>query len=341
MTDTPALKIDGYAHISPQRYTEALKKEFPGFYRQILGITPPLFDMEARFRVMDAFAPLAQVLTVGPVPPLEHFADPRRAVALARLANDEMAELVARHPDKFVAAIALLPMNDVDAALAEVDRVIDDLGFKGIYVHSNINGKPLDAPEFLPFFEKMAAYDLPIYIHPWRANDYPEYPVETESKYAIASTFGWPYETTAAMTRIVFSGLFDRFPGLKVVTHHAGGMVSFYEQRIVQHYGQFQSSYHDYSEIVGVLRKPPIEYFKMFYVDTAIHGNTPALMLAHSFWGPDRLILGADMPLGDPAFGIRSYSQTIGAIEAMDISAEDKRKIFAGNVSALLKLPTG
>ncbi len=338
MDATSALKIDGYAHISPPRYTEALRNEFPGFYRQILGITPPLFDMEARFRVMDAFAPIAQVLTVGPVPPLEHFADPGRAVGLARLANDEMAELVAKYPDRFVAAIALLPMNDVEAALDEADRAIEELGFKGIYVHSNINGKPLDAPEFLPFFEKMAAYDLPIYIHPWRGNDFPEYPVEDESKYAIASTFGWPYETTAAMTRIVFSGLFERFPNLKVVTHHGGGMVSFYEQRIVQHYGQFQSSYHDYSEISSRLKKAPIEYYKMFYNDTAIHGNTAALMLAYSFWGPDKLIFGADMPLGDPAFGMRSYTETIGAIEAMDISEEDKRKILGGNVAKLLKL---
>ncbi len=338
MNATSTLKIDGYAHISPPRYTEALRNDFPGFYRQILGITPPLFDMEARFRVMDAFAPIAQVLTVGPVPPLEHFADPKRAVELARLANDEMAELVAKYPDRFVAAIALLPMNDVEAALDEADRAIKELGFKGIYVHSNIDGKPLDAPDFLPFFEKMAAYDLPIYIHPWRGNDYPEYPVEDESKYAIASTFGWPYETTAAMTRIVFSGLFERFPNLKVVTHHGGGMVSFYEQRIVQHYGQLQSSYHDYSEISSRLRKAPIDYYKMFYNDTAIHGNTPALMLAYSFWGADKLIFGADMPLGDPAFGMRSYTETIGAIEAMDISDEDKRKILGGNVAKLLKL---
>jgi predicted TIM-barrel fold metal-dependent hydrolase len=341
MNDISKLKIDGYAHISPPRYTEALRREFPGFHKQILGITPPLFDMEARFRVMDAFAPVAQVLTVGPVPPLEHFAEPRRATELARLANDEMAELMAQYPDRFVAAIALLPMNDVEAALVEADRAIKELGFKGIYVHSNINGKPLDAPEFLPFFEKMAAYDLPIYIHPWRGNDYAEYPGEDESKYAIASTFGWPYETTAAMTRIVFSGLFERFPNLKIVTHHGGGMVSFYEQRIVQHYGQFQSSYHDYSEISGKLKKPPVEYYRMFYNDTAIHGNTPALMLAYSFWGADKLIFGADMPLGDPAFGMRSYAQTIGAIEAMSISDEDKNKIFARNVIRLLKLDPG
>ncbi len=270
MSDMTAPKIDGYSHISPPRYTEALRREFPGFYNQILGHTPPLFDMDARFRVMDAFGPIAQVLTVGPVPPLEAFADPARATALARLANDEMAELVGTYPDRFVAAIALLPMNDVDAALEESDRAIKELGFRGIYVHSNIDGKPLDAPEFLPLFEKMAAYDLPIYVHPWRGNDFPEYRSETESKYSISSTFGWPHETTAAMTRIVFSGLLERFPELKIVTHHCGGMVSFYEQRIVQHFSQFGISYHDYGELVKNLTKAPIEYYKMFYNDTAV-----------------------------------------------------------------------
>ena len=173
MKDIAAVKIDGYAHISPPKYTEAIRKEFPGFYDQILGHTPPLFDMDARFKVMDAFGQIAQVLTVGPVPQLEVFADPRRAAELARLANDEMAELVGTYPDRFVAAIALLQMNDIEAAMEEADRAINQLGFKGPYVHSNINGKPLDAPEFLPLFEMMATHDLPVYIHPWRGNDYP------------------------------------------------------------------------------------------------------------------------------------------------------------------------
>ncbi len=338
MNDTAALRIDGYAHISPPRYTEAIRNEFPGFYEQILGHTPPLFDMDARFKVMDAYGPIAQVLTVGPVPPLEVFADPRRAAELAALANDEMAELVGKYPERFVAAIALLPMNDIEAAIKEADRAINHLGFKGLYVHSNINGKPLDAPEFLPLFEMMASSDLPVYIHPWRGDDFPEYQTEASSKFSIASTFGWPYETTAAMTRIVFSGLFEKFPGLKVVTHHLGGMVSFYEQRIIQHFSQMGISYHDYGSFMRGLTKPPIEYYKMFYNDTAIHGNTPALMLAYSFWGAEHLIFGADMPLGDPAFGMRSYRETIGAIEAMDITEAEKRMIFAGNVVRLLKL---
>jgi predicted TIM-barrel fold metal-dependent hydrolase len=140
------------------------------------------------------------------------------------------------------------------------------------------------------------------------------------------------------MTRIVFSGLFERFPRLKMVTHHGGGMVSFFEQRIIQHYGQMGSKYHDYGDYLQGLTKSPIEYYKMFYNDTAIHGNTPALMLAYSFWGAEHLLFGADMPLGDATFGMRSYSQTTSAIEAMDITDAEKQMIFAGNVTRLLKL---
>lgn len=338
MNDKYSIKIDAYAHISPPKYTEALRKEYPGFYNQILGDTPPLFDMDARFRIMDEFGRIVQVLTVGPVPPLEAFAEPKRAVELAKLANDEMAELVHKYRDRFVAAIALLPMNDVDAAIKEAERAVEELGFRGIYVHSNINGKPLDSPEFLPLFEMMAKYDLPIYIHPWRGNDFPDYPTEKESKFAIASTFGWPYETTVAMTRIIFSGLFVKYPNLKVVTHHCGGMVAFDEQRIVQHYGQQNKGYHDYGEYLSGLTKNPVEYYRMFYNDTAIHGNTPALMLAYNVWGAGHIIFGADMPLGDHYYGLRSYRQTINAIEAMDITDEEKQMIFYDNAIDLLRL---
>ncbi len=329
------LIIDAYAHISPPKYTERLRKNHSGFYNQILGTCPPLFDMEHRFRIMDLYPGVVQVLTVGPVPSLEDFADPKQAAELAQMANDEMAELLEKYRQRFVAAIALLPMNNIDAALKETDRAILDLGFRGIYVHSNINGKPLDDPEFFPLFEKMAQYNLPIYIHPWRSDEHAEYPSEDTSKYLIASVFGWPYETTAAMTRIVFSGILEKFPNLKVVTHHCGGMVPYYAQRIVQHYGERERRGAPY---LRNLSKTPLEYYKMFYADTAIHGNTPALMLACDFFGADRILFGADMPLGDYYFGFRSYRQTINAIKAMDISDEEKRMILAGNALKLLRL---
>jgi uncharacterized protein len=331
------LIVDAYAHISPPRYTEAIRKAYPGFYNQILGGSPPLFDLTERFKIMDLYPEVVQVLTVGPVPPLEAFAEASKTAELARMANDEMAELVSKYRSRFVAAIALLPMNDVEASLKEADRAINDLGFRGIYMHTNINGKPLDSPEFLPLFEKMARYDLPIYLHPWRGNEMTDYSSEKESKFMIASIFGWPYETTVAMTRIVFSGILDKFPNLKIITHHAGGMVPYYEQRILQHYGQQDRM--GKAAYIKKLTKTPVEYYKMFYNDTAIHGNTPALMLAYHFWGADRILFGADMPLGDHYHGFRSYRQTLNAIQAMEIPDEEKQKILSKNALKLLRLP--
>jgi len=336
MESAYSLKVDAYAHISPPRYTEVLRKDYPQFYNYILGACVPLYDMSERFRIMDQYPGVVQVLTIGPVPAIEYFANEQQSVDLAKLANDEMAELVNKHRDRFVAAIALLPMNNIEAALKETDRAIQELGFRGIYVHSNINGKPLDSEEFLPLFEKMSRYNLPIYIHPWRSDESTDYSTEKVSKYAIASTFGWPYETTVAMTRLVFSGILEKYPNLKIVTHHAGGMVPYYEQRIVQHYGQADRS--NKAAYFHGLSKSPLDYYKMFYADTAIHGNTPALMLAHNFFGADRILLGVDMPLGDQYFGFRSYRQTINAIEAMAITDAEKKKIFVDNAINLLRL---
>jgi predicted TIM-barrel fold metal-dependent hydrolase len=334
-----SLIIDAYAHISPPGYTEFIRQNYPVMYNNMLGPCVPLYNMDERFKIMDTYEGLVQVLTIGPVPPIEFFANEQQTVELARMANDEMAEMLQKYRDRFVTAIALLPMNNPDAALEETDRAITELSFRGIYVHSNINGKPLDSPEFLPLWEKMAKYNLPIYIHPWRSNDFADYPVEQASKYAIASTFGWPYETTVAMTRFVFSGILEKYPNLKIVTHHCGGMVPYYQERIYQHYGLASMHSDEQSSFVRALSKAPLEYFRMFYNDTAIHGNTHALMSAYNLCGADHIVFGADMPLGDHYFGIRSYRQTIEAIEAMEITPEEKRKIFVDNAISLLRIP--
>ncbi len=334
-----SLMIDAYAHISPPKYTEFIRQKYPVMYDNMLGHCVPLYNMDERFKIMDAYDGLVQVLTIGPVPPIEYFANEQQTIELARMANDEMAELLQKYRDRFITAIALLPMNNPDAALEETDRAISELGFKGIYVHSNINGKPLDSPEFLPLWGKMAKYDLPIYIHPWRSDNFADYPVEKASKYNIASTFGWPYETTVAMARFVFSGILEKYPDLKIVTHHCGGMVPYYQQRIYQHYEATSMSSGEGSSFVRTLSQAPLEYFKMFYYDTAIHGNTHALMSAYDLCGADHIIFGADMPLGDHYFGLRSYRQTIKAIEAMQITPEEKRKIFVDNARNLLRIP--
>jgi predicted TIM-barrel fold metal-dependent hydrolase len=336
MNPSYPLKIDAYSHIVPPNYKEVLRKVVPEEVNNKIDPHSTLYDLEDRFKIMDRYEPLRQVLTLG-WPPVEAVAEPVKAAELARMANDEMAELVHKHPDRFMAAIGILPMNNMDAALQEADRVINELRFRGVYVHTPINDKPLDLPEFMPLYEKMSHYNLPIFIHPMTTYDYADYRTENRSRYKIFSTFGWPYQTTTAMARLVFSGTLEKYPGLKFVTHHCGGMVPYYAERLIE-FAQLPELKGTKEDKVS-LRRDVADYFKMFYADTAIHGNTPALMCAYAFFGADKLLFGADMPLGDTERGHRNYRQTINAIEAMDISDEDRKKIYVDNARSLMRLP--
>jgi len=332
----PTSKIDIFTHIMPVRYRERLLKIAPPGLDIILNVesTPTVFDLDQRFRIMDKFEGLRQVLTLS-APPVEQVADPKQAIDLARLANDGMAELVNKYPERFAAGVASLPMNNMDAALVELDRAIKDLGLKGVQVLTPVNEKPMDAPEFRPLFEKMAGYDLPVWIHPRRGQNYPDYRTEEESKYRVFSVFGWPYETTVAMTRIVFSGILETYPNLKLITHHCGGMVPFLRERVIGSYDRIFKDLKD--DVRQRLSKPHVEYYRMFYNDTAINGNTSALMCAYEFCGADHLLFATDNPF-DTELGERNLRQVIGAIEKMAIPASEKKKIFEGNARKLLAL---
>jgi predicted TIM-barrel fold metal-dependent hydrolase len=331
------MKIDLFPHILPVKYKEMLYKIAPSdFYiKDVIETLPTLFDLEHRFRIMDKYEGLMQILTLSS-PPIEQIGDSKKAIDLAKMANDEMAGLVLKYPDRFPAAVAALPMIDMDATLKEVDRAINDLKFRGIQLNSPINNKPLDSPEFLPLYEKMAHYNLPIWIHPVREADFADYRTEKRSKYMIFHIFGWPYETAAAMTRLVFSGVLEKYPNLKIITHHCGSMVPYLEQRIIGAY--------DHAEMLrGAkykqgLTKSPIDYFKMFYYDTAIYGSTPGLMCAYAFCGADHLLFATDFPY-DSQFGERYIRQTIQSVDQMTISDLEKKMIFEENARKLLRLP--
>ena len=331
------MKIDIFTHILPIKYKESLYKTAPSkFYLQnVIETLPTLFDLEQRFRIMDKFEGLMHVLTLSSPPP-EEIADKKKAVDLAKLANDGMAELVFKYPDRFVAAVACLPMNNMKAAMNELDRAINDLKFRGVQINTPINDKPLDSSEFLPLYEKMSHYNLPLWLHPVRSVNHADYRVEKRSKYMIFHIFGWPYETAAAMSRLVFSGIFEKYPNLKIITHHCGGMVPYLQERII-------GAYDHAATLRGVkykqeLTKAPIDYFKMFYNDTAIYGNSPALMCAYAFCGVDHLVFGTDFPY-DSQFGERYTRQTIQAIDKMEIGDSEKKKIFEDNARKLLCLP--
>ena len=228
-------KIDVFTHISPPGYSEGVERIAGGLKdigKRTRGV-PMLHDLDVRFQVMEQFPEYQQVLSL-PTPPIELYATPEQAIELARIANDSMAELVEKYPDHFVAFAAALPMNAPEAALVEAQRAVTELGAKGIQIYSNVLGKPIVSPEFLPLFEAMVGYDLPIWLHPYRGADFPDYLKEDASEFEIWWTFGWPYDTSAAMARVVFAGLFDRWPSLKIIAHHMGAMVPYFAGRVAR-----------------------------------------------------------------------------------------------------------
>jgi predicted TIM-barrel fold metal-dependent hydrolase len=337
MSQNSLLKIDIFNHILPVKYKKALDEMAPNHIQQAGNNTiPTLWDLDHRFRLMDKYA-VMQVLTLSRPPIEEVIRDPQKALDLTMFANDEIAELVLKYPDRFPAAVASVALNNIDASLKELERAIVDLKFKGVQIYTHVNDRPLDSPEFRPLFEMMSNFNLPIWIHPTDGVTQTDYKGEGPSKYISMGTFGWPYETTLAMTRLTFSGILEKWPNLKVITHHGGAMVPYFEQRIVAFHDQIGMAHGRRDR--AWLTKTPIEYYKMFYADTAIYGNTPGLMLARAFFGVDHLLFGTDFPFAG-LHGERVTRQTIAAIEDMDITATEKKKIFEDNARQLMRLPT-
>jgi aminocarboxymuconate-semialdehyde decarboxylase len=333
------MKIDVFAHLLPPRYLHERNTRagarFGSQYAKYWSANPGLTDLDIRFRIMDQYSDVRQILTIAG-PNVESITTPADAVECARIANDEMAELVARHPDRFIGACACLPMTDVDATLREIERAIDQLGFCGIEIFTDIDGTPLDAPQFLPVFETMARRDLPILLHPRRTNTTPDYAREEKSRFLVYTNFGWPFESSAAMARLAFGGVLERYPSLKIVTHHAGGLIPFFHKRIELSW-DFNVERMGYQYDGQTLTRAPLDYYRMFYCDTAIQGNTPALMCAHAFFGPDHMVFATDTPY-DNELGARVYRETIAGVDAMPIDDASKAQIYEGNARRLFRL---
>jgi len=330
-TTEPQTIIDIYNHVTPPKFKDALCDVLPKDSPWISNMArfPVFSDMEQRIKDMEQKAGIAdykQVITIAHS--LGTTADPPTAAKLAQLGNDGMAEIVKKYPDKFVAAVACLPLNDMDAALKETDRAINELELKGILINTPVADKPLDSPEFIPLYEKMAKYDLPIWIHPQRTPAFSDYKSEEVSKYQVNMAYGWPYESTVAMTRLAVSGILEKYPSLKFIIHHGGAMIPFFAHRIsltdVDTTGM--------PNIYAKRTKPMIEYMKMFYADIA---NIPAgaVRLSFEFFGTDHMVFGTDYPYGPP------LSETIGYIGELGIGKEEQKKFFYDNCKTMLNLP--
>ena len=334
------MKIDIFPHIFPRRFYDRmlLVSDAASRYmqRRVRDI-PVLVDLEMRLRLMDGFDSYQQILTAAG-PGLETFCDPKTSPELARIANDEMAELVAKYPDRFLSFAASLPMNNMDACLQEVDRAIKQLGARGVQIFTNVNGRPLDEPEFRPLFEKMAGYDFPIWLHPTRTSAFSDYASEKKSRYELWWVFGWPYETSVAMARLVFSGIFDAFPNLKIITHHLGAMIPFLEGRIGPGLDQLGSRTppSEAELFQHNLKRRPLDYFRMFYGDTAVLGPGP-LECGLAFFGIDHVLYGSDTPF-DHEGGAFNIRETMKSVDAMTIAPSDRIKIYESNARELLRL---
>ena len=334
------MKIDAFTHIFPKAYWERMLRALPDgrdMHKRVRAI-PSIVELDARFRTMDGFGDdYRQVLTIGS-PPIEVFGP---SVEMAQVANDGMAELVSRYPQRFAGFAASLPMNSMEASLGEARRAIDQLGALGVQVFTNINGRPLYTKETLPLFDLMARYDLPVWLHPARGADVADYKGERKSHYEIWWTLGWPYETSVAMAHMVFGGLFDRHPGFKLITHHMGGMIPYFEGRVGPGWDQLgtRTSDEDYGSLLKSFSskgKRPVDSFHNFYADTALFGAFEATKCGLAFFGVDKTIFASDAPF-DPEGGRMYIRETLKIIERLELRSEDRHAIYEGNLRRLCR----
>jgi aminocarboxymuconate-semialdehyde decarboxylase len=324
--------VDAHSHVCPTEVIDAIAEARPGPEVEDLRSRPYLFDWDARVRYMDANGIDVQVLVLARPPMWLGLAD-GEVHELARLANDAIARAVATHPDRFV-GVGVLPVVD-DVMLGELDRLRTELGLRGVQIYTNVDGRPIDSTEMWGLFEAAARHDVPVWIHPQHGPTHP-----WMERDLVNRLFYWPFETSAAMARLVFGGVLDRFPDLQFVTHHLGGMVPFYGARI----GSFNAML-EHFERTGLTtatrgdgeddgRRDVVEGFRRFYADTAVSGSAAALRCGLEFFGADRVVLGTDFPFEGEDVPVA----ILRSVRELDVPEATRQAILGGNARRLLRL---
>ena len=329
--------IDAHTHMLHRDYFDKLaekggkwgEKTVASALAQITK-TPALTDIPTRIAMLDRNGIARQVVT-----PRRTFdsnllpGDIAAQLAYARVLNDSMAQLTEDSKGRLVAT-GNVPLADFERyGRQEMERAVKVLGLKALVVSSNIAGKPIDLPEHEAFWAYAAETGVPVYIHPDNA-------ISTEGRcyeadYDLMHCFGWPFETELALSRLVFSGIMERYPTLKVVSHHLGGGIPFF-------WGRIQETYTNFNQKFGTeLPKPLFDYFSRFYYDTAIGGNPHAVRCTYELFGVDQLLFATDAPFG-PKAGEERLATYPRMIESMGLSNEENRKIFETNAKRVLGL---
>jgi aminocarboxymuconate-semialdehyde decarboxylase len=329
------MKIDAFAHILPPRYAQrvfdllrARGDASAAEYERMLALDPTLTSRDARFELMDSLGEDYRQVLVMAHTSVEH-ESPGVARDLARTANEELSSLVGEHPDRFAGWVAQAALQDGERAIDAIREAIAE-GALGVQVFTSMQGRCLDHPDYEPFFALMAELDRAVWIHPNRTVQWSDFPLtEERSLYGMYARAGWPSDTTVTMARLVYAGHLQRWPELKIITHHSGGTVPMLAGRLKTLMRVPESA-----TVAERLERPPLEYLKRFYADTANFGNPIAVGAARDVVGPDHVLFGTDF-----GFNPRFAPETIEDVEAVVTDAERKRAVYEGNARRVLRLP--
>lgn len=320
------LSIDCQSHVFPKEYADLLLENKgrlqttggDGIYNinywdvQRFRLDLDLYSVERKLAAMDAAGINMSVLSVNiPSPEL---LDPELALKGAQICNNFLAETCRAHPDRFV-AIASLALSDVDSAIGELDRAIDELDLRGVFLVSNINDQPLDSPQFEPFYAHVAARGVPLVLHPTVASWH-----GAIQSHAMIPMMGFMIDTSFGMMQLLLGGVLERHPTLKVVHPHTGGVVPYLMGRITEQ-----------TEVKGRGRdnitKAPMDYYQNVYQDL-VSPSAQAIRYAVEFARADRLLFGSDHPWV-------SIEAILDPVKELDIPEETRRKIMCQNASEL------
>jgi aminocarboxymuconate-semialdehyde decarboxylase len=323
--------IDIHAHFVPEEYLRAIEAEGEPYGLRLrpgrdgplimiggvpIGpITARYHDLDLRLKAMAAERVAIHALSL--MPPMVYWARGPLGSELARIVNNAMAEASRRHPDRFV-ALATLPLQDPEAAVTEVDRAVREIGCRGIYLGTNIRGKELADPSFLPVFERIHELSVPIFLHPVNVIG-----TQRLTNYYFHNLLGNPFDTAVAAANLIFSGLLDRFPRLEICLPHAGGALPYIIGRL-DHGWKVRRE-------CKALKKPPSSYLRRFTYDTISHAQD-ALRYLIGLVGVDRVMMGSDY-----CFDM-GYEHPVEVITGLKLNRDDKEKILSGNAKRLLRI---
>jgi len=324
------IKFDLHTHFYTQQYFDRIR-ELPSEFSfdqsptgqtiitfrgaRFFGVTPAMTDVEQRIEDMDRVGIDVEVVSLST--PNVFFTDGEHQPEVARLINDAYAGLIAKHPTRFK-GFASIPMDAPDAALMELHRAIGDLQLNGVVLLSNIGGKPLTSPEYHPFFEEANRMGLCIFLHPM-------IPLNSEPfrEYVLGPIVGFPFDTTLAVARMCYSGVFEEFPNIRWIIGHLGGAVPYLMERM-------DNGFRDFAECREKIDKLPSVYLKQLYYDT-VSFSPYTLKMVRDLVGADHMVMGSDYPhlLG-------SIDRAVTSIEGLQITEQEKEEIFSGNALSIL-----